>query len=150
MKFPVLPIILFAALLVLLTGCESGEFTHYISPQISGRVLAADTHQPLSGVTVARVSAYRYGNSSGPVKGGQLLMQPAGVRTDAGGNFVLDGVSVFAIFRQPGWWTVPVVFNHSGYQSFQTNYTGANVKGHSAEGVPVVSAGEVLLQPLLK
>jgi len=147
MKFPAQPIKLFAALLVLLTGCESGEFTHYISPQISGRVLAADTHQPLAGATVARVGKQRHGNSFGPPKGGQMLMQPSGVQTDTGGNFVLDGVSVFAIFRQPGWWTVPVNFSHSGYQSFQTNYTGANVKGHSAEGVPVVNAGNVLLQP---
>jgi hypothetical protein len=52
------------------------------------------------------------------------------------------------VFRQPGWWSVPVVFDCSGYRSFQTNYTGTNVSSHSAAGVPEVKAGDILLQPV--
>ncbi len=49
-NFVVLGLSLFA-----LAGCQSGTFTHYTSPQISGRVLAADTHEPLAGADVARI-----------------------------------------------------------------------------------------------
>ena len=133
--------------LVVLAGCESGEFTHYISPQISGRVLAADTRQPLAGVTVARVGSHHESNSFWPAKGGQVLVRPSGARTDADGRFVLEGVTVFAVIRQPTWWSVPVVFERSGYASFQTNFTGTNVIGRAASGAPKVDAGEVLLTP---
>jgi hypothetical protein len=78
------------------------------------------------------------------------LMQSGGVQTDAEGRFVLPGESVFAVFRQPGWWSVPVVFDCPGYKSFQTNYSGTNVSSHSAADVPEVKAGDILLQPVTK
>src|SRR5882757_5626401 len=65
-------------LLMLLAGCQSGAFTHYISPQISGRVLAADTRQPLAGANVARITP-QPSEAFGPPKGGQVLMQSSGV-----------------------------------------------------------------------
>ncbi|MDD5140929.1 MAG: hypothetical protein PHY43_11790 [Verrucomicrobiales bacterium] len=142
-KFTVFGFLLFA---LVTAGCQSGKFTHWISPQISGRVLAADTHQPLVDAKVQRAELQKF-EPFGPPKGGQVLMQSSGVQTDADGRFVLPGESVFAVFRQPGWWSVPVLFSCSGYQTFQTNYTGTNVIGHSAAGVPEVNAGDVLLQP---
>ena len=143
----------FITLLLLLAGvagCQSGGVTHYVSPEVTGRVLAADTHQPLANVRVQRAGSGQNFEPFSPPKGGQLLNLLGTVRTDADGRFVLDSKSVFALFRQPGWWSVPVTFSHSGYESFQTNYTGANVTGHSTEGAPVVSAGEILLQPTSK
>lgn len=131
-------------LLLVLAGCQSDRFTHWVSPQISGRVLAADTRQPLVGVQVALVGADQM---FGSPKGGQILMQPARVQTDAVGRFVLPGESVVAFFQQPGWWSVPVYFSHSGYESFQTNYAGTNVTSHSVQGMPEVKAGDVLLRP---
>ena len=44
-------------LLVVLSGCQSGKFTHYTSPEVRGRVLAADTHQPLANATVQRAGS---------------------------------------------------------------------------------------------
>jgi hypothetical protein len=110
-------------LLVVLSGCSSGKLTHYTSPEITGRVLAADTHQPLAHAEVRRVAPETLASywSFGSPKGGTILMQPVGARTDAGGRFVLNSESVIAMFRQPGWVTVPVVFSHAGYESFQTN-----------------------------
>ena len=130
----------------ILSGCQSGKVIHYTSPEITGRVLAADTHQPLVNATVQLGDANPF-EAFGPPKGGQLLLQTGVVRTDADGRFVLASKSVFAVFRQPGWWSVPVTFSHSGYEMFQTNYTGTNVTGHSDAGAPVVNAGDVLLKP---
>jgi hypothetical protein len=135
-------------LLAVLAGCQSGSITHYTSPEVTGRVLAADTHQPIANVNVQRVGSDGNFQPFGPPKGGQLLMQTGGARTDADGRFVLESKSVFALFRQPGWWSVPVAFEHSNYKSFQTNYTGDNVTSHSAEGAPVIDAGDILLQPV--
>jgi hypothetical protein len=132
-------------LLAALCGCQSGKFTHYTSPEVTGRVLAADTHQPLANATIQRDSSQNF-EPFGPPKGGQLLIQNTGARTGDSGQFVLGGKSVFAIFRQPGWWSMPVVFSHSGYQSFQTNYTAVNVTSNSDIGMPIISAGDILLQ----
>jgi hypothetical protein len=131
---------------IILSGCQSGKLTHYTSPEVTGRVLAADTRQPLANATVQLGEANAFVSSS-PPKGGQLLMQTGMVSTDADGRFVLASKSVFAVFRQPSWWSVPVTFSHSGYEMFQTNYTGSNVASHSDAGAPVVNAGDVLLKP---
>jgi hypothetical protein len=137
-------------LLVVLSGCQSEKFTHYTSPEVTGRVLAADTHQPIANATVQCAGSGQNFEPFGSPKGGQLLMQTGDARTDADGKFVLDGKSVFALFRQPGWWTALVTFSHSGYESFSTNYTGSNVTSHSGAGMPVVDAGDILLQPVAR
>jgi len=143
-KFFVCPL-----LLLIVAGCRSGEFTHYVAPEITGRVLAADTHQPLANATVRRVGASNT-SSSQQVKGGQLMMQSDGAQTDADGKFVLGGKSVFALFRKPGWWSVEVAYSRSGYETLQTNYTGSSVTSHTADGAPVINTGDILLNPLAK
>ena len=137
-------------LLLALTGCQSGKFTHYVSPQVTGRVLAADTREPLAHASVQRGGANRNFEPFGPPKGGQLLMQASPARTDADGRFVLDSKSVFAMFRQSSWSSVSIIFSHSGYETFRTNYTSADVTSDTAAGVPVVKAGDILLQQLGK
>jgi hypothetical protein len=144
---PRLGILLF--LLVALASCQSRNVIHYTSPEVTGRVLAADTHEPLAGASVQRVAPETFGSywSFGSPKGGTLLMEPIGARTDAGGRFTLNSKSVFTIFRSPGWYSVPLVFSHPGYEPFQTNYTAANVVSNTTAGAPVVDAGDVLLKP---
>ena len=134
-------------LILVLAGCQSGRFTHYTAPQISGRVLAADTRQPLANAQVQHAEMQKFEPFGSP-KGGAVLMQSSGVQTDAEGRFIMPGESVLAIFRQPGMWSVPVIVSCSGYQSFTTNYTGTKVISHSATGVPEVEAGDIWLQPL--
>ncbi len=134
-------------LAVALAGCQSGRFSYYVSPRVSGQVLAADTHQPLAGATVRRVVPVMSSGEDTSPKGAQLLMQPGGQRTDAGGRFVLEAERVVAVFHRGGWHSVTVSFERSGYESLQTNYTSASFKERSPEGVPLVNAGDILLKP---
>jgi hypothetical protein len=133
-----------------LTACQAGKFMYYISPQVTGRVLAADTHQPLANATVRRVAPEPYAGADTQPKGGQLQMEPAGVRTDADGRFVLDAerdLAMLHLFRRGDWYSVTVSFERGGYGSFQTNYSGASFTERSAAGVPLVNAGDILLKP---
>lgn len=140
-----LALLLFAAALA---GCQStGSHSYYISPRVTGRVLAADTQQPLGGATVRRVDLKPYAGADTQPKGGQLQMEPGGVRTDTDGRFVLDARRVIAVLRHGGWHSVTVSFTRAGYAGYQTNYTAAKFKERSAEGVPLVNAGDILLPP---
>jgi hypothetical protein len=134
-------------LAVVLTGCSSIGFSYYTSPQVTGRVLAADTGRPLPEATVKRVVAYPTDGEATAPKGGQLLMRSEGVRTDADGRFALEAVRVVALFRRGGWHSVTVSFAVNGYESLQTNFTSADFKERSPEGVPLVNAGDILLKP---
>jgi len=140
-----LALLLFA---VTLAGCQSGKFSYYISPRVTGRVLAADTGRPLAGVSVRRVESMPTAGEDTPPKGTQLLMQPSARRTDADGRFALDGERDISLFRHPGWWSVTLSFTAEGYRFFQTNYTSASLSGHSPEGEPLVKAGDILLNPI--
>ncbi len=139
----VLPLLLTVAL----AGCQSGKYSYYVSPRVTGRVLAADTQQPLDQATVRRVAPVASAGEATPSKGGQLLMQPGGVRTDADGRFALDGERVVAFFHHRGWHSVTVAFECAGYESLQTNFTATSFKERTAEGVPWVNAGDILLRP---
>jgi hypothetical protein len=134
-------------LLVALSGCQSGNYNHYTAPEVTGRVLSADTHQPIANVRVFRSGENNNFEPFGPPKGGTLIIQPAPVMTDADGRFLLESKSVFALFRNAGWWTAPVTCQHAGYETFSTNYTASNVISNTPTGAPVVDAGDILLQP---
>lgn len=142
--------VVFLLLAVALAGCKSGGFSHYSSPRVSGRVLAADTRQPLANVRIQRVVPGRSAESVVPPKGGQLMQQTPAVRTGADGRFVMDGERVLAFFSHSSWYSVTVSFEHPGYALLETNYTVANVSGYSSEGAPVVDAGDVPLTPRSK
>jgi hypothetical protein len=139
-----LALLLFA---VTLAGCQWGKHSYYISPRVTGRVLAADTQQPLDRATVRRVLPQPYGGADTPPKASQLQMIPGGVRTDEGGRFVLDAERVVAVFRRGSWHSVTVSCERAGYTGFQTNYTATRFKERSPEGVPLVNAGDILLPP---
>ena len=130
-----------------LAGCQGGSYSKYVSPRVTGRVLAADTRQPLANATVRRVAPMMTAGEDTPPKGAQLIMQPAGVRTDADGQFTLEAERVVAVFRHVGWYSVAVSFACPGYENLQTNFTAADFKARTPEGAPWVSAGDILLQP---
>jgi hypothetical protein len=79
-------------LLVVLSGCQSGKFTHYTSPEVTGRVLAADTRQPLADATVQRAESGQNFEPFGAPKDGQLLMQTGDAQTDLFQRFLAAAV----------------------------------------------------------
>ena len=133
-----------------LAGCESMPFSPFVSPRVTGRVLAADTHRPLPEVTIR--SGARAGNSRTgmPPKGGELLMAKAPVRTDREGRFTLETERVLTPFRGSGWFSVQLSFHHAGYERFLTNYSRLNLSTNAPRGDQLLDAGDILLQPTPK
>jgi hypothetical protein len=133
---------------VALAGCQSTSFSTYVSPRVTGRVLAADTRQPVADVKVRRVNPAAQANYDEPAKGGQRLDSVSGAQTDAQGRFVLDAERDLTLLQQQVWFSVTVAFQHEGYLTLQTNFTAANVISNAPDGAPVVNAGDILLSPL--
>ena len=93
--------ILSLLVVVMLFGCKSRPLGPYTSPRVTGRVLAADTDQPLANVLVIRGSGEA--RSMSPPKGAELLMQKAPAQTDVNGMFELASERVLSVVRGVGW-----------------------------------------------
>jgi len=132
---------------VALSGCQSTSFSSYLSPRVTGRVLAADTRQPLADVKIRRVNPSAYQDFDDPAKGGQKLDATRAACTDSQGRFVVDAERDLTLLSQQTWVSVTLAFQHEGYLTLQTNYTLANVTTNAADGAPVVNAGDILLRP---
>jgi hypothetical protein len=131
-------------------GCKSGSLSCYVSPRVTGRVVDADTQQPIEGVKVQRLSANQsYLLSATPPRGGQRIDQPPFVRSGSDGRFTMDSRQDLAPFGNPGWYSVSLYFEHPGYNHFSTSYTVADAT-NSVSGEPVVNAGDIPLVPSKK
>jgi hypothetical protein len=135
---------------VVLAGCKSMPLSPFISPRVTGRVLAADTSQPLAGVTVKSGAQARGDRGGMPPKGGELLMAKASMRTDRDGRFTLETERVLTPFRGAGWFSVQLLFERPGYERFRTNYSTLNVRANSPNGEPLLDAGDIPLHPVSK
>src|SRR5215831_16609390 len=91
-------------------GCQWVGFTSHVTPQVSGRVLDADTRCPLAGVKVLRVLHGQVENPPTPVHGAQLMQQERPVTTNARGEFIYPGKSYFTILNEANWWTLTLSF----------------------------------------
>lgn len=132
---------------VALAGCQSILVSTYTSPRVTGRVLAADTRQPIADVQVKRVNPTASQDYDDPAKGGQKLESATGVRTDRAGRFDLAAERALTLVQQQVWFSETVSFQREGYLTLRTNYTYANVATNATDGAPVVNAGDILLRP---
>ena len=132
-------------LVLLLTGCESFSLLPFTSPRVMGRVLAADTGQPLADVAVTSGGRRGGGWSAMPPKGGELLMAKAPVRTDRDGRFKLEAQQVLTPFAGAGWFTVQLSFERAGYERFQTNYSRLDLSTNAPADKALLDAGDILL-----
>jgi hypothetical protein len=139
--------VLLAAACVL-AGCQSSPVlnSQYISPRVEGRVLDAATRQPVTNVSIRRLTPGQSELGNAPAAGARALERAPVVRTDRDGRFDLDSERDLTLFRQAGWYSVALAFTHQGYERFVTNFTLAQAVVTS-NGEPVVNAGSILLQP---
>ena len=130
---------------MVLAGCKSSSFSTYTSPRVTGRVLAADTGQPLANVKVQRINPAANQDYDAPAKGGQRLESAASVRTDAQGRFVLDAERALTFVQPAVWPSVTAAFEREGYVTLRTNFSLLQVSTNAPDGAPVVNAGDIRL-----
>jgi hypothetical protein len=130
-----------------LAGCKNLAWGPYVSPRVTGQVLAADTRRPLAGVKVARGRPEPRPLAGWPPRGGELLVRKPPTLTGPRGQFVLESERVLTLVRWGGWSSVRLTFERTGYLRFQTNYSLSSLAAtNTPDGVPLLDAGQVLLQ----
>jgi hypothetical protein len=129
-----------------LAGCKSSP-SPYIAPRVEGRVLDAQTRQPIGGVTVRRMDPGAAVAPGEIPKGATAMQQTKDVRTGKDGAFAVASERNLELFGRARWYSVAISFKHAGYASFMTNYTPASATP-TAKGEPLVKAGDILLVPL--
>jgi len=137
-----LPTLCFVGLTAL-AGCKSP--IQYTSPQVQGRVLDAQSHEPVKNVFVQRVPPNAKPKPAQQAKGAQLMDQSGGVRTAADGTFYLDSIKSLTFLRRLNWYSVTVSFKHHDYLPFATNYTVAEAT-NTLQGEPIVITGDIFLK----
>jgi hypothetical protein len=133
-----------------LAGCKSRPLSVTVSPRLTGRVLAADTGQPIADVKVRNIDNTEDFNRTSPPKGAERMLAKRIAYTDHDGRFVLETERVLAPFGGAGWLAVRLSFERAGYERFLTNYSYLNLSTNSAGGGPGLSAGNILLHPAVK
>lgn len=129
-----------------LLGCKTGSLSSCVSPCVAGRVVAADTGQPLPGAKIHRVTPNE--NVDEPPRGAQLMAPSTPVVVaDENGKFVLDAEMALTPIIHRDFYSVTISFQHPGYLPLQTNFTTLNVNGRTPEGAPKVNAGDIRLKP---
>ena len=131
----------------LLVGCKSHSLSLTVSPRIVGRVLAADTSQPLADVKIRSGEQAMYVYNPWPPKGGEQQMAKPPVETGQDGRFVLETQRALTPFRGSGWFSVYLSFEHPGYERYLTNYSYMNLGTNTLNGESVLDAGNIRLQP---
>ena len=129
-----------------LTGCRSSSPSQYISPRITGRVLDAQTLQPIAGVRVRRLTPNQDPGVDQAIKGGQVIENPASVRTGSDGGFILTSEKSLALFQKLGWYSVSLAFTYPNYEALTAEFTLVNAT-NTPTGEPLVRAGDLHLQP---
>jgi len=136
---------MFIVVALILIGCKSSSPAPYVSPRVTGRVIDAQTQQPVKGVKVHRLIPDQEPNVLHDVKGGQALAKAPAVRSAADGSFELASERGLTPFRRGGWYSVSIAFEHPDYTRNVTNYS----LKHSIvtpKGEPLVNAGDIWLE----
>lgn len=125
-------------------GCKSRSPSQYTSPRITGRVVDAQSRQPIPGVRVRRLTPEEP-NVAQSIKGAQVIETSPAVRTGADGTFELASERNLALFQRLGWYSVTISFTHPAYERLTTEFTLANAT-NTPSGEPLVRADDIALQ----
>lgn len=130
-----------------LAGCASLGLGPRTIEGVTGRVLDADTRQPLAGVAVVRGRDEQ--DSEFPPKAAERLMQKPPVQTGQDGHFALSGERTLVLLPFTGRVADTLAFRHNGYETLRTNYLAGTVTNFTA-GKSEVDIGDVMLSPTPK
>src|SRR5262245_3146179 len=108
-----------------LLGCKTSP-SQVISPRITGRVVDAQTQQPIKDVTVIRGDSVQRRKGQPTTHGAEALQPPDDAETDADGKFALKSIQSLTPFRVVGWYRVNVTFQHPDYQKITMSYGQTN------------------------
>jgi len=142
-----LAVLLFAAGLG--SGCSTHRASQSIWPRVEGRVLDSQTRQPVAEVAVRRFDPSQEASRADPPRGGEVMQRTSPILSQPDGSFVLESQRDLVVFRKLHWYSVTLIFERAGYERLVATYKPANAT-NSAEGEPVVFAGDILLKPVLK
>jgi len=123
-------------------GCKTDSPLPYVSPRVTGCLLDSQSHRPIAGVLVQRLLPGQDFDGEVAAHGGEMLQQPPPAWTGTNGTFLLEAKR--DLLGRHGWYRVRISYSRAGYVTLVTNYTMANA-ALSSNGLPVVSAGDILL-----
>jgi hypothetical protein len=130
-----------------LAGCHSVGLFDSTTPRLTGRVLNADTGQPLSGVKIVRLLPGQSPNTGSPPYGAQLLLQGRPVLSAADGSFAVSGTKYMTFLKPPGQWSARLMLQATHNDMQVTNFTAADAAVNSATNPRVMNVGDVRLLP---
>jgi len=139
----------FVAAALLLAGCSSLSPANYVSPRVTGRVVDAQTHQPLPGVMVKRLTSDTTTAQPAMTGGGHLLQNASAVRTGKDGLFVVPSMRALGPLGGTGWSSVSLAFDLRGYETLTRSYNLAQ-STNTLSVEPLVEAGEVPLIQMVR
>jgi hypothetical protein len=126
-------------------GCKSWTPSPCISPRIEGRVVDADTHQPLAKVKITVNPGAKLDTGESP-RGAQSISRERAIATDRDGKFVLDSEHDLVLLRRVTWYSVTLAFDRDGYDRLLKNFTLADVGTNSPTREPLIQTGDIPLQ----
>ena len=132
-------------------GCSSlrGPHVEYDAPRVTGRVVDAETDQPIHRASIRRWAQPPVRSSAEPEKGATRLRSEPVTYTDEAGRFVVPPKrSAYLLFGHGGAaFSAPLVIRHPNYVGLATNLTGAKFPAEGKSGPPVIEAGDLRLVP---
>ncbi len=135
-------------------GCDSVRGPHQavVLPAVRGRVLDANTGEPVKAARVTRTAGESaLPSASSPAHGAQRLQETPPARTARDGHFAMSAVRAgFLVFERTPPLLVSLRVEHGRYRTFTTNVDLLVVQPVQTPDGPVIDVGELAIQPRVK
>ena len=132
-------------------GCEYLAPPHqaWTEARVVGRVVEADSRQPVRGAKVTRIHAgepttgsFGDGDKGGP----QMVDKPALAVSDRDGRFSLDAIkNAYLLMESFPDYVVTLRVQAQGYQTIQMLFTNVTYAGGDKKTTPIIETGDIPL-----
>lgn len=133
-----------------LTACKGVKLGPYTSPVVTGRVVNAETQQPIENARVWRDLDREPQAGLDAAKGGELLKEKPPVVTGPDGAFRFPSQRALTLFHTASWNWAQISIEASGFQRLHTNFTILAPSTNLPSGEPWLDAGDIKLKPSSK